>query len=262
MCDPDGPRTKEASCARSVLFTPSARRHTDAMADVDHAAPPRAPYPFTEGDRFESVAEFERLREQIQDGTRAELIDGVVYMTPPASDGHGEPHIDLAGLLAVYRSTTPGVRASLDQIAHPDDASSVAADLALIIDPAAGGAVRRVAGAWDGPLDLAIEVSRTSSSHDLGPKRAVIERNGVREYMVWVVATGTVRWWRLAAGKFVPLEPGPDGVLRSTVFPGLWLDGDALKRGDAARLQAVLSEGLRSPEHAAFAAALRAHLGG
>lgn len=231
------------------------------MSDV-HARPrsfPRNPsYPFKAGDRFESVAEFERLREQITDGTKAELIRGVVYMTPPASNEHGRPHSQLNGWLCLYEAHTPGVLTSIDQIAHPeDDDSSVGPDIAMIVDPACGGRVREVAGGWDGPLDLVVEVARTSVRVDLGEKRELYEASGVREYLVWVVADAKVRWWRLAARAYVEIEPGSDGLLRSTIFPGLWLDPDAVARHDMARIMTTLQRGVATPEHAAFVEQLR-----
>jgi hypothetical protein len=48
-----------------------------------------------------------------------------------------------------------------------------------------------------------------------------------------------------------------DGILRSTVFPGLWLDPAALMSDDFATLLEVLQRGLESQEHAVFAARLR-----
>ena len=47
-------------------------------------------------------------------------------------------------------------------------------------------------------------------------------------------------------------------LYRSKVFPGLWLDPEALIRGDTAALQAALQRGLASPEHADFVARLDA----
>jgi hypothetical protein len=44
--------------------------------------------------------------------------------------------------------------------------------------------------------------------------------------------------------------------LRSEVFPGLWLDPEALVRGDLARVLAVLQQGIASSEHTAFVARL------
>jgi len=36
------------------------------------------------------------------------------------------------------------------------------------------------------------------------------------------------------------------------MFSGLWLDVDAMLRGDLARVLSVLQEGIGTPEHAAF----------
>jgi len=52
--------------------------------------------------------------------------------------------------------------------------------------------------------------------------------------------------------------PDADGILRSEVFPGLWLDPAAFLKRDGRRLLAVLRQGLASPEHAAFVAKLAA----
>ena len=48
------------------------------------------------------------------------------------------------------------------------------------------------------------------------------------------------------------------GVIRSEIFPGLWLPVDALLRLDYPALLPVLQQGLASPEHQAFVAALAA----
>jgi hypothetical protein len=59
-------------------------------------------------------------------------------------------------------------------------------------------------------------------------------------------------------GSYQLLPSDPDGVWRSRVFPGLWLDGAALLAGDTVRMLAKLEDGLRSPEHAAFVQRLQA----
>jgi hypothetical protein len=48
------------------------------------------------------------------------------------------------------------------------------------------------------------------------------------------------------------LAAGSDGVFRSEVFPGLWLDAAALLRRDRRRLLSVLRQGLNTTEHATF----------
>lgn len=53
-------------------------------------------------------------------------------------------------------------------------------------------------------------------------------------------------------GEYQLLSPDPDGIIRSRVFPGLWLALEALLSNQMARVLEVLQEGLQSPEHEAF----------
>ena len=52
--------------------------------------------------------------------------------------------------------------------------------------------------------------------------------------------------------KLVHMLPDPDGLYRSKVFPGLWLDPVALLNEDLNQVIATLDRGLASPEHASF----------
>jgi Uma2 family endonuclease len=106
-----------------------------------------------------------------------------------------------------------------------------------------------------------VEVARATRYVDLGPKLADYERAGVREYVVRALDPDEVLWHVLREGKLVPLPPGPDGLYRSEVFPGLWLDPQALLAGDRRRVRAALEQGLATPEHAAFVARLAAARG-
>jgi hypothetical protein len=76
--------------------------------------------------------------------------------------------------------------------------------------------------------------------------------------VVYRVLEGHVDWFVLQEERYVALSPSADGLLRSTIFPGLWLDAAALVRGDLAAVLAAVQQGLNSPEHAEFAARLRA----
>jgi hypothetical protein len=67
-----------------------------------------------------------------------------------------------------------------------------------------------------------------------------------------------VLWHVLRDRRLVAVPPDADGLYRSTVFPGLWLDPGALLARDGRRLRAVLDRGLATPEHAAFVARLAA----
>jgi hypothetical protein len=52
------------------------------------------------------------------------------------------------------------------------------------------------------------------------------------------------------------LPVSADGIIRSCVFPGLWLDVKPLLDGDMSRVLAVLQQGLQSTEHTTFVAQL------
>ncbi|HEY9666040.1 MAG TPA: hypothetical protein V6C91_04510 [Coleofasciculaceae cyanobacterium] len=41
-------------------------------------------------------------------------------------------------------------------------------------------------------------------------------------------------------------------MIRSCVFPGLWLGVDALRSGDLTQVLAILQQGLQTAEHQAF----------
>lgn len=52
------------------------------------------------------------------------------------------------------------------------------------------------------------------------------------------------------------LEPDDVGVIRSQIFPGLWLSVTALQEGDLSQVLAVLQEGLQTAEHQMFVESL------
>lgn len=100
-------------------------------------------------------------------------------------------------------------------------------------------------------------MAASSVSYDLHDKLAVYRRNGVREYVVWRVYDGAIDWFALQGSRYEPVAAGAEGVFRSSVLPGLWLDAAALMRGDMMAVMNVAQQGLASPEHAAFAAELQ-----
>jgi len=65
-----------------------------------------------------------------------------------------------------------------------------------------------------------------------------------------------VRWFIRRKDRFTPMKPDADGVLKSKVFPGLWLDTAGVFDHTARLLLATLRKGLASPEHAKFVAKL------
>ncbi len=205
------------------------------------------------GDRLPR-AEFERRYAAMPDLKKAELVEGVVYMGSPVSYvRHGLPESHFGAWLTFYRVRTPDIAAVDNCTVRLDHDNEPQPDLLLRIPERAGGTSRVTAdGFLEGPPELVIEVAASSVSYDLHDKLRAYRRNGVQEYLVHRVDDGEVDWFALDGGAYVRRVPDAEGLLRSDVFPGLWLDVAALLRGDLARLQTVVERGCATDAHRAF----------
>ena len=203
--------------------------------------------------------EFERRYEAMASHIKkAELIEGVVYMAPPALrwDYHGGPHADLMGWLWLYRAATVGVRVGDNASIRLDLDNMPQPDAAMIVEPAFGGQAKIGADDYlEGAPELIGEVAASSVSIDMNKKLSSYRRNGVREYIVWRVQDHIIDWFELQKGQYVMLF-AVAGIMRSCVFPGLRLDAVAMVQGQMTRVRDVLEEGLACPEQAAFVAKL------
>src|SRR6184192_1505178 len=185
-----------------------------------------------------SASEFLRRYEGMPEVKKAELINGMVYMGSPVSyEKHGEPDNLVQGWLCNYSAATPGVKAAANSTVRlgPDDVPQPDAWLRIL--PQYGGQARPgPKGYLQGPPELVVEVAASSASIDAREKFAMYRRAGAREYLLWRTLDGTVEWWALEDDEYRLMQPGPDGVLRSRTFPGLWLDTAALLAEDGAAL--------------------------
>jgi Uma2 family endonuclease len=213
--------------------------------------------PLENGDRL-TRPEFERRFDAMPELKKAELIEGEVYMPSPVRhERHSHPHTRLITWLGTYESDTPGVEAGTEGSVRLDLDNEPQPDAFLFIRPERGGQAKISEDDYiEGAPELVAEVASSSVSYDLGKKLDVYRRHGVREYVVWRVLDEEVDWFVNREGRFQRLAPGDDGILRSIVFPGLWLDPLALVRGEKTRVKAILQQGLDSREHAEFAARL------
>lgn len=222
---------------------------------TDITAPATEIPPLRAGDRM-TRAEFKRRWDAMPEVKKAELLDGVVYM-PALSLDHGVPHFDLVGWLWMYRVLTRGTEGADNASVRFDDDNMPQPDALLRLLPAYGGRSRVTADRYfEGGPELVVEVANTAADEDLGPKRELYRKFGVQEYIVWRVGDRALDWFELRNKYYWPLDPGEGGIIRSRVFPGLWLDPVALIAGDAARVLAVAQLGHGSPEHTAFLAEL------
>ena len=73
----------------------------------------------------------------------------------------------------------------------------------------------------------------------------------MQEYLVWRVLDQQFDWFKLQDGEYTMLQPDEDGIIRSRVFPGLWLQVSALLAG-LAEVLTTLQTGIALPEHDRF----------
>src|SRR5262245_28250101 len=201
--------------------------------------------------------EFERRYAAMPNVKKAELIEGVVYMPSPVRYAqHGNPQILLGYWLVCYAEATPGLGYATDATMRLDLDNEPQPDLMLRVGGRSGASRIDADGYVGGPPELVVEVAASSVSYDLHQKLHVYRRAGVREYLVLRSEDAAVDWFVLRRGVYERLVPDAHGILRSEVFPGLWLDVPALLRDDPVVLRAVVMNGVRTPEHAAFCAGL------
>ena len=211
--------------------------------------PPSVP-PLVAGDTLDQKTFHERY-EAMPPGFRAELIGGIVYAASPVRLRHGRPFTNVIKWLAVYEEATPGVEALSDVTTILGDDSEPQPDALLRLIT---GQTRETDDDYlAGPPEFVVEVAAATESYDLHAKLRDYERYGVQEYLAMIVRTETAAWFDRVGARLVRREPEADGLLRSRVFPGLWLDPAALFAGDLRRVRAVLKRGLATPEHKAFA---------
>ena len=114
-----------------------------------------------------------------------------------------------------------------------DTENTVQPDALLRRLPEHGGLSRvNEDGYLAGPPELIVEVAASSASIDLRDKRRACCRNGVREYLVWLVAEARLEWFCLEDDDYRPQLPDEQGVLHSRVFPGLRLPVAPLLAGE------------------------------
>lgn len=205
-----------------------------------------------------SREEFLERWERMPELKNAELIDGVVYMPSPVSLIHATFDARFALLLSSYALRTPGCQ-SLANATWMMLESAPQPDMALRILPEYGGRTGQRDKFAAGAPEMAVEVTLSTRSYDLGPKLALYQRAGVQEYVAALLEEQRLEWRVLEGANYRLLPPDPDGIFRSRVFPGLWLDHGAFWSQDDTALVAVLERGLRTEDHALFVDALERH---
>ncbi|MEM8637800.1 MAG: Uma2 family endonuclease [Cyanobacteria bacterium P01_G01_bin.54] len=213
--------------------------------------------PLESGDRL-TQAEFERRYRADPRIKKAELIAGIVYVASPLRfQHHAQPHSRLHGWLWTYQISTPGLQLGIEPTVRLDPENEVQPDIVLRFDEAAGGrSILTPDGYLEGPPELVVEIAASSAAIDLGQKKQVYERQGIREYLIWQSFEQRLDWFTWVQGAYQSLEPNTEGIVQSRVFPGLWLAITALKQNQMSQVLAVLQQGMTSPEYQALCSKL------
>jgi Uma2 family endonuclease len=209
--------------------------------------------PLESGDRL-TRTEFERRYTAATHIHKAELIEGIVYVASPARHTqHGKPHSRVIIWLGAYLLATPGIDLSDAPTVRLDLDNEPQPDVVLFIEPQAGGQMRLSSDGYiEGAPELIVEIAASSAAIDSGSKKQVYRRNGVLEYIIWQSYENQIEWFYLVDGEYRLLSPDVDGIIRSRVFPGLWLGVEQLLNHQIAQVLEILQRGLDSPQHQEF----------
>ena len=153
-----------------------------------------------------------------------ELLNGRVVMEPPASWPHGRVETELVSRIHSFvRDRDLGTVLSSSQGYELPSGDTVQPDAAYVSNETRAESPPELEKFWRVVPDLVIEIlSPSNASRDRGKKKAIYERNGVREY--WLVDARAcevtrfvLRGERFDRGTVFPR----DTVLDSEVLAGL-----------------------------------------
>jgi putative restriction endonuclease len=202
--------------------------------------------------------EFHRRYKAYDEDEKWELIGGIVYKAPSMlSLRHSDYDGKIGYVLETYCFATQGTQTLHNATAILGEESEPQPDLGLRILPEYGGQSRTTPDDYlQGAPELLVEVAYSRRAIAMHGKREDYQRSGVREYIVVCIEEQELYWFHFPSGESILANR--QGISRSRVFPGLWLDCAALLRLDAAPLMEVLQQRLASRAHAAFVKRLQA----
>ena len=130
-----------------------------------------------------------------------EIIEGVKYMAPSGSGEHSTAIGNLYGIFWDYLWNNNCGRVFHDSLdVHFPDGNVFQPDLKIVLDPS----IIKRRGVIYGVPDLCAEVlSKSTAKKDIGIKKDVYERNGVREYWIINPTDKSITVYHLLEGKYV-----------------------------------------------------------
>jgi Uma2 family endonuclease len=164
----------------------------------------------------------EEFLDWVDEDDKAELIDGEVVVTSPASGRHQEIEFFLGMILGLFVRRANIGRVYLSQFMMRLGSNLFVPDVMYISNQRL---VNRQPTYMKGPADLVMEVvSPDSEERDRKRKFAVYEASGVQEYWLVTPATRNVSAFSLGPRrKYRKISPAKDGTVHSVAVPGFFV---------------------------------------
>jgi Uma2 family endonuclease len=175
------------------------------------------PMPLITGMRMERE-EFLQRWEALPDLKLAELIEGIVFVPSPIGLRHSDYDVQVQLWLATYAAHTPGIAAGTKATCYMLE-SAPQPDAFLRILPEHGGSTQDQSNFLHGAPELIVEVSESSTTYDFGPKLALYQRAGVREYIRWTRSASRSRGEFSRADRTAAAAREPTGFIVPRLFP-------------------------------------------
>jgi len=188
---------------------------------------------------------YEQFMEWLTDDTHAEWVDGWVVPMSPIGGLHDVLVRFLGSLMGLLLEFDPlgKIRGDPFQMKTGPDLPGRAPDLIFI----ANENLSRLHDTYlEGPADIAVEVISPGSGYrDREEKFSEYERGGVREY--WLIDPQAREAWFFGLGedsRYRPIPLEDEGVFRSQVLAGWWIEVDWLWEPHPKRLDVLREWGL------------------
>lgn len=204
--------------------------------------------------------EFHDLYNEMPDDYKAELVGGIVFEPSPLGLDHSDAQTYLTGAFLSYAGQTPGLQTGDNATVILSDEDEVQPDHFLRILPKHGGqssdvlernrkSKQKGCKYIQGAPELVAEIAHSSRAIDLHLKKERYRMGGVQEYVVVCLEPQKIYWFDLRNQSELHAA---DGVLRSSIFPGLWVNESAIFQCDYSRLMETISVGMRTNEYLEF----------
>jgi Uma2 family endonuclease len=203
-----------------------------------------------------SQPEFHRRYQGYPEDRKIELVGGIVYMASPVRRPHGTFSVLLILLLGQYWMKTPGTEVADNMTAILGEDSEPQPDVLLRLTAECGGQSSYNEEQYlVGAPEMVVEIAHSSRALDMNQKKHDYFKAGVQEYLVLCIEEHELHWFHFPSRR--KLKADKNGVFKSKVFPGLWVDSAALLAKDSSKLLATVNLGLETKAHTDFVALLQ-----